>query len=226
MASMSSSSPSPARSPDDTSRARASEPLDNSDSVAGVLASAARRWPDRVAFTPGAVRWPCGDAAARAARLAESLARHGARPGDVVAWIGDNTPAAALAYFGAAWAGAVLAPLHLRLTDADLRRVLAHAQARVVLAQDAHRERADALGLPVLSLDEMPAPSPGENPTSDPRPPARRAASDAAHLYYTSGSTGTPKGVVLTHGNVVTHARLAAAALDLCDRDVWLHAAP
>src|SRR5262245_43235269 len=185
MASMSSSSPSPARSPDDTSRARASEPLDNSDSVAGVLASAGRRWPDRVAFTHGAVRWTYGDAAARAARLADALGRQGARPGDVVAWIGDNTPAAALAYFGAAWAGAVLAPLHLRLTDADLRRVLDHAEARVVLAEDSHRERASALGLPILSLDEMPVVSQGARATRELPTPAPRAASDPAHLYYT-----------------------------------------
>ena len=32
-----------------------------------------------------------------------------------------------------------------------------------------------------------------------------------AHLYYTSGTTGRPKGVVLTHGNVVTHARTTIA---------------
>lgn len=76
----------------------------------------------------------------------------GGRPGDVVAWIGDNTPAGALAYFGAAWAGAVLAPLHLRLTDADLRRVLAHAGAKVVLVEAAHRARAEGWGLPLLDL--------------------------------------------------------------------------
>jgi fatty-acyl-CoA synthase len=33
-------------------------------------------------------------------------------------------------------------------------------------------------------------------------------------------------GLVLPHGNVVSHARLAAAALGLSERDVWLHAAP
>ncbi|MFO0933547.1 MAG: AMP-binding protein [Planctomycetota bacterium] len=195
--------------------------------VAHLLADAAHDAPDRPAFVHGATRWTYADAAHRASRCAERLAAAGVGPGDVVAWIGDNTPAAALAYFGTAWAGAVLAPLHLRLTDADLRRVLAHAGAKVVLVEAAHRARAEGWGLPLLDLGAWAGPDGAPSGDARPaRPPVARAASDPAHLYYTSGSTGTPKGVVLTHGNVVTHARLAAAALDLTARDVWLHAAP
>lgn len=213
-----------------------------SANLADLLARAAADAPDRPAFVHGATRWTYADAAHRASRCADRLAASGVGPGDVVAWIGDNTPAGALAYFGAAWAGAVLAPLHLRLTDADLRRVLAHAGAKVVLVEAAHRARAEGWGLPLLDLAAATAADVPDgdgaargsgkadgDPSGDARParpPVARAADDAAHLYYTSGSTGTPKGVVLTHGNVVTHARLAAAALDLTARDVWLHAAP
>ena len=201
-----------------------------SANLADLLVTAAADAPDRAAFVHGGVRWTYADAAGRASRCAAVLAAHGVGPGAVVAWIGDNTPAAALAYFGAAWAGAVLAPLHLRLTDADLRRVLGHAGAKVVLVEAAHRDRAVAWGLPLVGLEALAADGGADGDPSGharpARPPAPRAAGDAAHLYYTSGSTGTPKGVVLTHGNVVTHARLAAAALDLTARDVWLHAAP
>lgn len=204
-----------------------------SANLADLLAAAAADAPDRPAFVHGAVRWTYADAAERASRCARRLAALGVGPGDVVAWMGDNTPAAALAYFGAAWAGAVLAPLHLRLTDADLRRVLGHAGAKCVLVEASHRARAVGWGLPLVELDGFAGDGPSGGADGEPsghagpaRPPAARAAGDAAHLYYTSGSTGTPKGVVLTHGNVVTHARLAAAALDLTARDVWLHAAP
>jgi fatty-acyl-CoA synthase len=191
--------------------------------IGHLLAVAARRWGDRVGFVYGSVRWTYREAAARASRLVERLADRGVGRGDVVAWIGDNTPGAALAYFGAAWAGAVLAPLHLRLTDDDLRRVLAHAGARAVLADEGSRTRAAALGLPIVALDD---PTLGAELGGTVTAPAAVRPSDAAHVYYTSGSTGTPKGVVLTHGNVVTHARLAADALELSERDVWLHAAP
>jgi fatty-acyl-CoA synthase len=194
--------------------------IDRTAGIADLLASASGRWGDRTGFAYGAVRWTDGEAAARASQLAVALAAQGVARGDVVAWIGDNTPGATLAYFGAAWAGAVLAPLHLRLTDDDLRRILAHAGARAVLAEGNCLARAEGLGLPVVSLDD---PALGRGPAG---PPAPARSSDPAHVYYTSGSTGTPKGVVLTHGNVVTHARLAAAALELSEREVWLHAAP
>lgn len=189
-------------------------------SVAGVLAHAARTFPERTAFVGDGVRWTYAEVARRASRLAGLLRQRGVGPGDVIAWAGDNTPHAALAYFGAAWAGAVLAPLHLRLTDADLRRVLAHADARVLLVEPEFAARAASLGAGTVSLHDASL-GEGAGPAAVPR-----GAGDAAHLYYTSGSTGTPKGVVLTHGNVTSHARLAAQALGLGADDVWLHAAP
>ena len=189
-------------------------------SLATLLADAAARGADRGGFHHRGVRWTYGDAARRAGALAARLRAAGAVPGDVVAWLGDNTPGAALAYFGAAWAGLVLAPLHLRLTDADLRRVLAHAGAKAVLVEHGGRSRAAALGLPLVALDDPSLDAGGDDA------PVPRAAGDAAHVYYTSGSTGVPKGVVLTHGNVVAHARRAADALELGPADVWLHAAP
>ena len=192
-----------------------------SDDVASLLAEAAERHGGRPALEHGGVNWTYAETARRAGALGARLRALGVAPGDVVAWIGDNGPEAALAYFAAAWAGATLAPLHLRLTDADLVRVLDHARARLVLSDRASHARASRLGLPLetVAADALPA-------GADAAARVPRAPSDPAHLYYTSGSTGTPKGVVLTHGNVVAHARLAAAALGLTERDVWLHAAP
>jgi fatty-acyl-CoA synthase len=188
--------------------------------VAAVLEGAADAFPARLGFDHPDGRWTYREAASRAARLAARLRGLGVAPGEAVAWLGDNGPEAALAYFGAAWAGAVLVPLHLRATDADLLRVLDHAGARVLLAGGGAADRAGALRRPAVDLLAR------ELDAADGVPRVPRAPDTPAHLYYTSGSTGTPKGVVLTHRNVVTHARLAAAALELSPDDVWLHAAP
>ena len=193
--------------------------------IATGLTDARDRTPDAPALAHGGCCWTYAQAAAAAARLGAELHERGVTAGASIAWIGDNTPACWLAYYGAAWAGAILSPLHLRLRDDDLRRILDHADVGLVLCEAASLERARGLGRPVLELSDS------SFETSS-RWRARRkdplaVAPDApAHLYYTSGSTGTPKGVVLTHGNVVSHARLAARALELSSSDVWLHAAP
>ena len=51
-------------------------------------------------------------------------------------------------------------------------------------------------------------------------------ASGALHLYYTSGTTGRPKGVVLTHRNMLCHARRCVETIGYCREDVWGHIAP
>jgi acyl-CoA synthetase (AMP-forming)/AMP-acid ligase II len=193
--------------------------------IASLLARTQGRDPDRVALDHAGQRWTYGEAAAAAARLGAELRERGVAPGASVAWIGENTPACWLAYFGAAWAGAILVPLHLRLTDEDLRRVLAHADVHLLLCDPASLARARGLGFPTRELTDaaFETSAAWRGRVREPEP----VASDTpAHLYYTSGSTGTPKGVVLTHGNVVTHAALAVRALALEASDVWLHAAP
>ena len=69
------------------------------------------------------------------------------------------------------------------------------------------------------------------NSANDPDPetlwsaPAMPVA-DALHLYYTSGTTGRPKGVVLTHRNMLCHARRCVATIGYCQNDIWGHIAP
>lgn len=194
-------------------------------SISALLDEQALARPAATALVHEGVEHAYATAAAAAARLAAELAERGVRPGDSVAWIGDNTPACWLAYFAAARAGAVLVPLHLRLLDVDLARILDHADVRFVLCEAATRTRALALARATLMLSDASFHTATAWRARRTRP-AERDPDAPAHLYYTSGSTGAPKGVVLTHRNVVTHARLAAQALDLRRDDVWLHAAP
>lgn len=196
-----------------------------SPSIGSLLTQTARASPTAPALVHGGRVVSYSEAAAAVARLGAELYERGIRPGDSIAWIGDNTPACWLAYFGAAHAGAVLAPLHLRLLDDDLRRILDHAEVRVVLCESESRARAVKLARPTLELSDASFLTSHAWRTRL-APPTQLASDAPAHLYYTSGSTGTPKGVVLTHRNVVTHARLAAEALELSRDDVWLHAAP
>jgi acyl-CoA synthetase (AMP-forming)/AMP-acid ligase II len=182
---------------------------------------------------------------ALAARLGRDLARAGARPGDRVAALFPNCHLFLATYFAALEEGFILAPLNLRLAPAEIRGILAHSGARILIGDPAlaglHLEpRGRLAGDGWIAGPPLPGDAP---PGAAPRPPAPAGGAPpgaarpetsspdatppgAAHLYYTSGSTGRPKGVVLTRGNLSAHLGMTLGALGFSGRDVWLHAAP
>jgi len=157
------------------------------------------------------------------ARAADWQGR-GARPGDRVAYLGENTPRFLEAYFAAAWLGCVLVPLNHRLSPRELAEILADAAPRLGFAEPVFGELAGQ-ALPGGFLTSEPAEGAPDEAT--PAPPLHPSGPDElAHLYYTSGTTGRPKGVMLTHRNVLTHARTSVAELGLDAEDRWGHFAP
>lgn len=210
-------------------------------SVGGLLDRAAREHPARVAFEDGGVSVTYASLRAGAERLALSWRARGLEPGDRVALLARNGPAWMWATYACARAGLILVPLNTRLAPGEQRAVLAAAGPSLLLADPALDEAAGevAAGLveTVLAtrVDDVPglfarrretmwsgvsATPAGSPPAGEPDPGL------LAHLYFTSGTTGRPKGVMLTHRNVVLHARRAAGALGMGPADTWAHIAP
>jgi acyl-CoA synthetase (AMP-forming)/AMP-acid ligase II len=182
-----------------------------------LLESATRRRAGPAVFC-GSTRLDYAGLLAFSARIGTTLRDLGAVPGDRVAALFGNCHLYLAAYFGALETGLVLVPLNLRLAPREVRTILEHSGARLLLGDPAlvaplvqGRTRSDEgwMAGPTGVVDRGPA-----------------APAGTTHLYYTSGTTGRPKGVVLTRDTLDAHVDLTLRALDIGERDVWLHAAP
>ncbi len=142
--------------------------------------------------------------------------QYGVQTGDRVAIAMRNFPEWALAFWGAAAAGAVVVPLNAWGTGPELEYALSDSGAKVLIADDQRLQRL-AEHLPNLDLTatfvvraEHPGALPFADLVSDPAddvvvPAIDLQPDDYATIFYTSGTTGRPKGVLGTHRNICTN---------------------
>ena len=157
-----------------------------------------------------------GDHDGAVARAAETLRDAGLRPGDRLVIVAENCRATATLIFAASRAGAVAVPVNARMTEAELTRVIDHADPRLVAFTTAVSPEAQA------HADRM-----GAAPAMDGVALAVRgdAAADdglgaVAVLLYTTGTTGAPKGVMLTHRNLSFAGETSAVLRGMTPGDV------
>ena len=176
-----------------------------------VLAHHALRAPDKPITVFEGTTTTYGEMAARATALAGGLHARGVRHGDVVGLLSYNCPEFLETIFAANRLGAIAMPINWRLAAPEVRYILEHSEAKVLvcdaslvdLANEATKGMDDLLraclspstpdGWTALADLRVSAPSVS---------PAHAAADDVHRLMYTSGTTGRPKGVMLTHANL------------------------
>ncbi|MEV0387422.1 long-chain-fatty-acid--CoA ligase [Nonomuraea sp. NPDC050643] len=157
----------------------------------------------------------------RARRLAGALAGSGVRPGDRVAVLAPNGHLLLEATFGVPAAGAVMVPMNIRLSPAELAYIIDHAEVSVLLHDDELTELArDAAGSSVSRPRLVPSGAYEELLASaDPLLVRVRDELTPLSINYTSGTTGRPKGVVYHHRGaylqslaMALHTRLEAGS--------------
>ncbi|GAA1166740.1 long-chain-fatty-acid--CoA ligase [Nocardioides aquiterrae] len=162
--------------------------------------------------------------ATRARRQAAMLDKLGLDVGDRVAIVSHNSARLLTAFFGVSGWGRVLVPVNFRLRPDEVKYIVEHSGARVLLVdpelaeslKDVEAEFKFVLGEEAsldVSEDVEPRPwEPDENAT--------------ACINYTSGTTARPKGVQITHRNIWVNAVTFAMHAGATDRDVYLHTLP
>lgn len=166
------------------------------------------------------------------ARLALFLSTLGVKKGDRVAVQVDKSPQVLFLYLACLRAGFIYLPLNTAYTESELNYFINNAEPSAVICKSDSRKLFKRLKNQHLkfiytldandqgSLLQESANTAPEFKTINCDP------DDAAVILYTSGTTGQPKGAVITHAN------LAANALDLQQawlwqqKDVLLHALP
>ncbi|MDN5748505.1 MAG: acyl--CoA ligase family protein [Pseudonocardia sp.] len=180
------------------------------------LRRSAEVYPDKTAIVYGDRRTSYAEFAAEATRVAHALRGSGVEPGDRVAYLLPNVPEMLVAHFAVPLAGAVLVAINTRLSTEEVRYILDHARAKVLVV-DAALHATGAPGAGVLKTGEEiitggdPA-SAGDGTGSgvtyddllargddEPLPWSVDDEDATISINYTSGTTGKPKGVQYHH---------------------------
>jgi acyl-CoA synthetase (AMP-forming)/AMP-acid ligase II len=130
----------------------------------------------------------------RVAAFGAAFSSLGLQAGDRVLIGCALSPASALAYLGAIYAGFVAVPIDERTLSTSAPDLADACGARVIWSESALRsEIAHQLQIPCLH---------GDLGSKEPIEPVARQATDLAALMATSGSTGVPRFVKVSHGNL------------------------
>ncbi|NKQ57505.1 long-chain-fatty-acid--CoA ligase [Amycolatopsis sp. K13G38] len=178
------------------------------------LERSAEVFPDKEAIVYGSRRVTYREFAAEATRVAHALRACGVQQGDRVAYLLPNIPEMLVAHFAVPLAGAVLVAINTRLAPAEIKYIIEHSGARVLVV-DAALHASVPQGLDLAEIVTVTDPASGATPEpsvggisyedllarGDDRPLPWTVDDERGtiSINYTSGTTGRPKGVMYHH---------------------------
>jgi acyl-CoA synthetase (AMP-forming)/AMP-acid ligase II len=166
-------------------------------------------------------------------RQAAALAALGVKRGDRVVLLAGNRAEFLMLLGAAAWLGAMLVPLNLRLAPGEMAqqaRDAAPALAVVDAGCSALWQAAWPEGMPGVPLETLGAPAgaglAGAGPADAPPVPRQDAPDLGAVMLYTAAVDGHARGAVLAQSQLIASAHQLTAVWSLGVDDRWLGVLP
>ena len=183
----------------------------------------ARRTPQAVALTSGAVQLTYAALASAAGRLASELEAAGSGPNRLVGVLVEPSADLVVGIVGVLLSGAAYLPLDPAHPDERLEYILRDAGAGLLVCSPAMLERARNIASGEMKMilvcdDHVGVKEEDTHRSVDPR----RSAEDLAYVIYTSGTTGQPKGVMVTHRNVTRLFQTTEEQCRFGPADTWV----
>lgn len=163
---------------------------------------------------------------------AAALAALGIGAGDRVLLLAGNRPEVLVLLGAAAWLGAVLVPLNLRLSPPEMAQQSQDALPRLVIVDEDCLPLWQAAwpeGMPHVALARLPAASSELaciGSPSAPAAPRQDAPERAVLMLYTAAVDGHARGAVLAQSQLTASARQTGQAWSLGAHDRWLGVLP
>lgn len=201
-----------------------------------LLPCLARRWGAKTALVTESRSMSFAELDNESSRVAVGLAARGVSAGDRVSLLAQNRWEWIVSYHAVLKLGAVVNPLNVMLTGAEVAYILQDAGSVALLASGdrlesvaAHLQGVDSLRLLVGFDDSTAAATPFAEllaASTEGFVPAEVDPGSLACIGYTSGTTGHPKGAMQSQRSLVYNSAYTATMHGRDDRDVMVTALP